>query len=260
MGLWCSQDSNNCDFILSTGDNIYSSGVDSIGDKHFDDTWRDVYTHPGIAHLPWYLTVGNHDHIHSDGEWYQVGYSLVNQRWNMPSLAFAFEMTSEDTSVKFVSIDTISIHDDKNHADSMLALLNFELESADSAGWKVVFSHYPCHSGGHYPGSHTIRESVLPIMKRNSVDFYVTGHDHNQQHWVTRGDASEIEHVVTGAGGMSRYHKNDDNVRENEERGMELKYFEAEYGFAYFVIKKEEMTLQLVNIYGEVVYESVRRK
>ena len=111
----------------------------------------------------------------------------------------------QDTVVKFVSIDTISIEDDKNSASDMISLLDSELESADDAGWKVVFGHFPCHSGGHYGGSDTIRESVEPIMKRNSVDFYLSGHDHNQQHWVEKRDASGPEHITTGAGGESRY-------------------------------------------------------
>ena len=100
MGSWCSQGSVTCDFIISTGDNIYDDGVTSVSDHHFDDTWREVYTYPGIADLPWYLTVGNHDHHSSNGEWHQVEYSLVNDRWNMPSLAFAFEMATRDTSIK----------------------------------------------------------------------------------------------------------------------------------------------------------------
>eukprot|EP00091_Calanus_sinicus_P022564 TRINITY_DN7215_c0_g1_i2.p1 TRINITY_DN7215_c0_g1~~TRINITY_DN7215_c0_g1_i2.p1 ORF type:complete len:162 (-),score=30.23 TRINITY_DN7215_c0_g1_i2:539-1024(-) len=85
MGEWCSQDSFNCDFIISTGDNIYSDGVTSVSDHHFDDTWREIYTYPGIADLQWYLTVGNHDHHSENGEWFQVEYSMVNDRWNMPA-------------------------------------------------------------------------------------------------------------------------------------------------------------------------------
>ena len=41
-------------------------------DEHFASTWREVYSHPGIASLPWYLTVGNHDHHSDNGEWFQV--------------------------------------------------------------------------------------------------------------------------------------------------------------------------------------------
>jgi len=259
MGSWCSQGSVNCDFIISTGDNIYDDGVTSVSDHHFDDTWREVYTYPGIADLPWYLTVGNHDHHSSNGEWHQVEYSLVNDRWNMPSLAFAFEMATRDTSVKFVSVDTISIHDDLNNADDMLSLLSSELESADS-DWKIVFSHFPVHSGGPYTGSHTIRRKVLPILKDNDVDFYLTGHDHNQQHWVEKDHPTRLEHIITGAGGKSRYYQQDDTTQENLDLGMELKHFFVGYGFAHFSVSKDQIRVRFVDIDGNVAHESIRHK
>merc|ERR1712013_93300 len=256
---WCSQGSVNCDFIMGTGDNIYDDGVTSVSDHHFDDTWREVYTYPGIADLPWYLTVGNHDHHSCNGEWHQVEYSLVNDRWNMPSLAFAFEMATRDTSVKFVSVDTISIHDDLNNADDMLSLLSSELESAES-DWKIVFSHFPVHSGGAYTGSHTIRRKVLPILKDNDVDFYLTGHDHNQQHWVEKDHPTRLEHIITGAGGKSRYYQQDDTTQENLDLGMELKHFFVGYGFAHFSVSKDQIRVRFVDINGNVAHESIRRK
>ena len=51
IGQWC--DSKECDFMLSVGDNFYTTGVDSIYDKKFDKIWRNVYTQPSISNLPW---------------------------------------------------------------------------------------------------------------------------------------------------------------------------------------------------------------
>ena len=51
IGEFCSR--NRCDFIISTGDNMYTTGVDSPFDEKFDEKWKDVYTHSSIAHLPW---------------------------------------------------------------------------------------------------------------------------------------------------------------------------------------------------------------
>ena len=92
MGKFC--EDSKCDFIISTGDNFYSRGVDSVYDDQFDESWRDVYNHPSIAHLPWYLTVGNHDHT-SDREWYQVAFSHIEPQWNLPNLAFSFKVSSK---------------------------------------------------------------------------------------------------------------------------------------------------------------------
>ena len=86
-----------------------------------------------------------------------------------------------------MSIDTISIEDDKNDADRMIGLLDSTLGEAPESDWKIVFGHFPCHSGGHYGGSKEIREKVLPIMKQHKVDMYLAGHDHNLQHWKEAG-------------------------------------------------------------------------
>lgn len=51
IGEWCAE--NRCDFIMSTGDNFYMNGVNCSDDKRFQETWKDVYNHPGIAELTW---------------------------------------------------------------------------------------------------------------------------------------------------------------------------------------------------------------
>jgi tartrate-resistant acid phosphatase type 5 len=51
MGDFCQR--YRCDFIITTGDNFYKRGVDSVFDEKFDKIWRNIYTHPSIADLPW---------------------------------------------------------------------------------------------------------------------------------------------------------------------------------------------------------------
>ena len=41
--------------------------------------------------------------------------------------------------------------------------------------------------------------------------------------------------ITTGVGGANRYSKKDRNVKKNEAKGIELKVFEEQYGFTYFV-------------------------
>ena len=33
-----------------------------------------------------------------------------------------------------------------------------------------------------------VQEKVEPIMKKSNIDFYLSGHDHNLQHWVSKGN------------------------------------------------------------------------
>ena len=51
MGEFCLL--NRCDFVISTGDNMYHDGVDSPFDEKFESRWKDMYSHPSIAQLPW---------------------------------------------------------------------------------------------------------------------------------------------------------------------------------------------------------------
>ena len=158
----------------------------------------------------------------------------------------------------WVSIDTESIEDDVNNAPDMLVTLNNELSNAGAEDWKFVFGHHPIHSGGHYGGSETLQMSAWPIMKSHNVDFYLTGHDHNLQHWITRGDPSGLEHITTGAGGESEYHKYDHNVEKNEAMGMDLEFFDYHYGFTYVVVGQGKITVQFVNVDHEVIHEFTR--
>ena len=85
-------------------------------------------------------------------------------------------------NVTFVSIDVVSIDEDKHSPQDLLDTLDHELGKEDS-DWKIVFAHYPCYSGGLCDGFSSIRHSLLPIISKHNVDLYITGHDHNMQHW-----------------------------------------------------------------------------
>lgn len=49
------------DFVVSTGDNIYDSGMKSIDDPAFQVSFTDIYTSPSLQ-KPWYSVLGNHDY------------------------------------------------------------------------------------------------------------------------------------------------------------------------------------------------------
>ena len=160
----------------------------------------------------------------------------------------------------WVSIDTESIENDVNNAEDMLVTLNNELANASAEDWKFVFGHHPIFSGGRHSGSKILQMSAWPILKSHNVDFYMAGHDHNLQHWVTRGDPSGLEHITTGAGGRSQYHKYDHNVEKNEAMGVDLEFFDYHYGFTYVVVGTDKITVQFVNADLEVIHEFTRFK
>ena len=104
MGKWCS--SHRCDFIISTGDNFYPCGVDSVDHEFFNSKWRDVYTHPKIADLKWHMCAGNHDHGGGHDKKctdpkYEVRYQVeyTNPRWYFPKLSYSFNKNAGTATI-----------------------------------------------------------------------------------------------------------------------------------------------------------------
>ena len=126
----------------------------------------------------------------------------------MPALAYSFEMVAGDTVARFVSVDAISIHDDKNCGERGLAEISGHVTSPDQSqaraccscwtrswrgrgryctvlyctvlywagqgAWRLVFGHYPLYSGGHYYGSNTMRRLMEDILEDNKVTSELT--------------------------------------------------------------------------------------
>ena len=114
MAKWCAD--HTCDFIISTGDNFYPCGVNSVDHDHFKTRWSDMYWN--LHGLTWYMCAGNHDHGYGHDlnckepgyeVGYQVKYSKGNPRWHFPELNYSFKKNVSRSKIKFVSIHTQSI-------------------------------------------------------------------------------------------------------------------------------------------------------
>ena len=91
------------DFIISTGDNFYPTGVKSKQDKQWETSFEKIYTGEHID-LPWYVVLGNHDHLGRPCA--QVKYSKSSEKWNMPSPYYTFTRKAQSKTVRFIFIDT----------------------------------------------------------------------------------------------------------------------------------------------------------
>ena len=253
MGQWC--DENKCDFVLALGDNFYSNsnlnysnGVESATDPRFASTWSDVYDYPSIANLTWFVIAGNHDHgldARDGREWYQVEHYKLDKRWHFPNLSYSFDYSTPSARIKFVGYDTMSIIQGKNNPSGILNFLKTELNDP-TATWKIVFGHHPSYSCGNYDGVEEIRNQTLPILKENNVDVYLTGHEHNQEHWQDKNKPN-IDHVITGAGGNDLYPENSEHRENMEKLGMDLRFFAANYSFSYFTINENSISWKFVD-------------
>lgn len=76
--------------MISTGDNFYESGVDSISDDKWQTTFEAIYDAPALQ-VPWYAVLGNHDYGGSAQA--QIDYSKKSRRWTMPDRYFQIDRT-----------------------------------------------------------------------------------------------------------------------------------------------------------------------
>lgn len=201
-------------FIVALGDNFYPSGVSSIVDPHWQESFEQVYTAPSLQ-VPWYPVLGNHDH--NGAPMAQVAYSQLSDRWTMPGPYYLRrEKLGDGSTVEFFFLDTMRIvqaHEGlggfipNDIADDQLAWLEHAL-GASKARWKIVVGHHPVLSGGPHGNTPELLRIVKPMLDRHRVTAYICGHDHNMQHIVRDG----IHYVLCGAGSSLRPPKSMDGT------------------------------------------------
>ena len=198
-------------FTISTGDNFYTSGVESTDDVKWERSFEDVYTAP-VLQSRWYVTLGNHD-------WQgdvpaQIGYTETSERWYLPAQYYAETLEiDDDHDVLFAFIDTtpLAYPDEYQRrfsdtgdwdVEEQLEWLEETLAESD-ATWKVVVGHHPIYVGSvAYSDNERLIASLVPIFERTGVQVYFAGHDHNLQHH--RPAESDIDYFVSGAGSLTR--------------------------------------------------------
>ncbi len=89
--------------------------------------------------------------------------------------------------------------------DAQIDWLTDQLTKSEDSRWRIVVAHHPMFTDGfHWNGAKdpdlypTIRKTIL--SKLDHVVFYVSGHDHNQQH-ISHPKYPHLDFLVSGAGG-----------------------------------------------------------
>ena len=189
--------SSGARFVLSTGDNIYPSGVTSADDKQWSTKFESIYQ--GLS-LPWWSILGNHDHRGSIQA--QIDYAGRNPLWNMPAATWSKEFDIDSvTKLTIVGIDTTPIVLTNDGWKQQLQWLDQTLATS-SSGIRIVAGHHPLRSYGHYKDQPHLLKHIKPILDRHRVQLYCCGHDHDLQ--VIRNPADAFTCLVSGGGGGSR--------------------------------------------------------
>ena len=101
-------------FVLSTGNNFFENGVQSVNDAHWTESFQDVYNAPSLS-VPWYGALGPRDHEGNITA--QIDYAQHDPRWRMPNRYYSFNKRVDDrTHAQFVVLDTTPFTDSRLQA------------------------------------------------------------------------------------------------------------------------------------------------
>lgn len=247
-GMSAAAENNELTAIVSTGDNIYPSGVDSAYDAQWKSKFENIYNLPGL-NVPWIAVLGNHDHRKNPDA--QIEYGTVNSNWIMPSRFFAksYANTKRGTTTKvaFFCLDTQPIMADPSGAKVQLDWLDRAMRETE-ATWKVVVGHHPIRSYGHYKDQSALIKYLKPILDERDADLYLCGHDHDLQ--VIEHPSDSFTCVVSGSGGGKR----------PTSRGNHSLFAQSIPGFVSLEAAEREMRICVCDEFGSSLFHHSIRK
>ncbi len=199
-------------FIISTGDNFYPDGVESIEDEHWKVSFEEPYGHQSLQTINWYTVLGNHD-IRGNVQ-AQMDYNQVNPSWNLPAIYYHQTVAAGEDSLLLVYLETNSFATGYYQSDSYGPFVRAQDTTAQLAWLEnllrkhqdkpiIVFGHHPLYTAGARAGkSNSVRTHLEPRLEKYGVLAYIAGHEHDVQH-INPEDKS-VHHFVSGAGSALR--------------------------------------------------------
>ena len=240
---------HNVQFIISTGDNFYPAGVNSVNDPQWKTSFENVYNKPGLD-VEWYSILGNHDYVNNPAS--QVAYSGVNDKWNMPARYYSLNKTIDrENSVLLLFTDT-SPFVKQYHSGGMgdvhlqdtaaqMKWIKQQLEASDDE-WKLVIGHHPVYSAGPHDNTSEMIKLFKPVFSETNTDFYISGHDHSLQHLFEPGEP--VHYLVSGGGSQAT------RVKQHDYK----EFARAIPGFIIMTLYTGEARLYFYNKFGRLIY------
>ncbi|XP_027361265.1 purple acid phosphatase 17-like [Abrus precatorius] len=246
----------NIDFVVSTGDNFYDSGLKGVYDPAFLESFSNIYTAKSLR-KQWYSVLGNHDYRGNALAQLSPILRKIDNRW-LCQRSFILNAGVAD----FFFIDTTPFINDyfnnsNHHYDwrgisrrkFYLNNLLKDLEEAlvkSTARWKIVVGHHAIRSIGHHGDSPELVKYLIPILKANNVDMYMNGHDHCLQH--IRSIDCPLLYLTSGAG--SKAWRGD--IKESH--SDVVKFFYDGQGFMSVQMTQTDAIFAFYNVFGESIH------
>lgn len=183
--------------VFLLGDNFYPRGIShdlSIRDPQFN-LFSDFVGASAPEYVQFYPVLGNHDWMGNVRA--QIAFSSLDRKWVFPDFFHFKRFQIDDVSLCVWFIDTERFASDAGQQTWFRESLRSE---KSTCSWTIVNGHYPVFTGGEYTRCTTLarfRESILPIMRDNRIDLYLSGHEHQSQ--ILKEDEYNTVYVVAGA-------------------------------------------------------------
>ncbi|KAL5721773.1 acid phosphatase [Ranunculus cassubicifolius] len=244
------------EFVVSTGDNFYDNGLTDINDQAFNESFSKIYTAKGLQKT-WYTVLGNHDYRGNVEAQLSKVLKNLDHRW---VCLRSYVLNAEMVEIFFVDttpfVDKYFTNPEDHTYDwsgvnprqDYLAKILKNLESGlrkSTAQWKIVVGHHTIRSIGQHGDTIELVNQILPILERNSVDFYVNGHDHCLEHMC--GTTSAVQFLTSGGG--SKAWRGDIGLDRDG-----VKFYYDGQGFMSVQINKDSAKIVFYDAFGKVLH------
>jgi hypothetical protein len=202
-------------FVLTTGDNIYSSfnvRLYFIRSGAIDSDWKEKFFlpyEPLLKRVPFYATLGNHDGNETEVQ-ADLGTYLDNFFFPEPGPRRYYRFTYGELA-EFYALDSTDNTETGPRRPQYLAggeqdrWLRIQMEKPSSAPWRIAYFHHaPFTAGPFHPPSRVRLKSLLDSLQRGGAQVVFSGHEHNFQYSTVGPETGGILYVVSGAGGELR--------------------------------------------------------
>ena len=244
--------------MLLLGDNFYRPMPGGFLSPRWKTDFSDMYP-ASVFPFPCWAILGNHDYHDTPGnERIQLGYHAFRQnktRWTMPGKYYRLDLPVKNPLVTFLMIDTDweSINR-RIHGGEVVCWMSAEEKAAQAewlekqlsserAAFTVVVGHHPIYSDGSHGDTPELVQELGPILEKNSVHFYLCGHDHDLQHLELEGLKTSF--VISGGGGAP--------LCKNTEarKGSDI---QATHGFSHLFISEKRLHVRHIDSSGKVCH------
>ncbi|MBL0333515.1 MAG: metallophosphoesterase [Chlorobiota bacterium] len=228
-----------CDYIISTGDNFYPTGVTGIEDEQWTRKFTDIYKKNGLNQV-FYPALGNHDYYGNERA--EIEYSKINPQWYLPNYYYSKLFNSNDGSnVELFVIDSDLVNAENDEFTLKQSNWLERQLKGSNAKWKIVVGHHPVYSNGFHNTSQIMINTFEALFVKYNVNLYMCGHNH-EVHLLK--PKKGVTYLVSG-GGCTHH---------NTTWKDDTEYALTNLGYVWMNFNKESINIQIHDSVGRVKF------